>query len=103
MHSWGNELDNYNGIENDKTFIKPCISPFSTLEILHDGTVPLCGCDYKPTVVLGNVNNNSLLEIWNSEKFEKIRNDHAKGNRNNISICAGCRIWDTDGIKSTYY
>ncbi len=103
MHSWGNELENYNGVENDKTFNKPCISPFSTLEILHDGTVPLCGCDYKPTVVLGNVKNNSLLEIWNSEKFEKIRNDHATGNRNNISICAGCRIWDTDGIKSTYY
>ena len=44
----------------DSTLNEPCISPFSTLEILHDGTVPLCGCDYKPTVNLGNVNNNSL-------------------------------------------
>ena len=86
----------------DDKLNKPCISPFSTLEILHDGTVPLCGCDYKPTVVLGNVKNNSLLEIWNSEKFRKIRDHHGSGNRNKIDICIGCKIWDTE-IKSVYY
>ena len=67
-----------------------CISPFSTLEILYDGTVPLCGCDYKPTVVLGNVKNNSLKEIWNNEKFKQMRDLHSSGNRNKISICVGC-------------
>ena len=101
MHSWGNKLESFEGKIDDK-LNKPCISPFSTLEILHDGTVPLCGCDYKPTVVLGNVKNNSLLEIWNSEKFRKIRDHHGSGNRNKIDICIGCKIWDTE-IKSVYY
>lgn len=101
MHSWGNKLESFEG-KIDEKLNKPCISPFSTLEILHDGTVPLCGCDYKPTVVLGNVKNNSLLEIWNSEKFRKIRDHHSSGNRNKINICVGCKIWDTE-IKSVYY
>ena len=77
----------------DENLNEPCISPFSTLEVLYDGTVPLCGCDYKPTVNLGNVQNKSLKEIWNRrEKFKKIRGHHASGNRNQISICVGCEI-----------
>jgi len=102
MHSWGNKLDSFEG-QIDSDFRKPCISPFSTLEILHDGTVPLCGCDYKPTVILGNVKRNTLLEIWNGEKFKKIRELHATGKRNDISICVGCRIWDTKKIKTVYH
>ena len=101
MHSWGNKLNNFEG-DIDKNLQKPCISPFSTLEILYDGTVPLCGCDYKPTIVLGNVKDNSLIEIWNSEKFRKIRDHHSSGNRNKIDICVGCKIWDTE-VKSVYY
>ena len=78
MHSWGNKLENFEG-SIDSSLEAPCISPFSTLEILFDGTVPLCGCDYKPTVNLGNVKNNSLKEIWNSDKFKEIRDKPASG------------------------
>jgi radical SAM protein with 4Fe4S-binding SPASM domain len=101
MHSWGNELKSYEG-RIDQNVAMPCISPFSTLEILYDGTVPLCGCDYKPTVVLGNVKNNSLKEIWNNEKFKQMRDLHSSGNRNKISICVGCKIWDIEKIKTVF-
>jgi len=101
MHSWGNELKSYEG-RIDQNVAIPCISPFSTLEILYDGTVPLCGCDYKPTVVLGNVKNNSLKEIWNNEKFKQMRDLHSSGNRNKISICVGCKIWDIEKIKTVF-
>lgn len=106
LHSWGNEIENGQSFkferDIDSSLNEPCISPFSTLEILYDGTVPLCGCDYKPTVNLGNVKNNSLKNIWNSEKFKKVRDQHASGNRNEIPICVGCEIWDTK-IKSVHY
>jgi radical SAM protein with 4Fe4S-binding SPASM domain len=101
LHSWGNKLENFEG-NIDSSLKSPCISPFSTLEVLYDGTVPLCGCDYKPTVNLGNVKNNTLKEIWNNEKFTKIRQKHASGNRNDIPICVGCEIWNTK-VKSIYY
>ena len=83
MHSWGNKLKSYES-NIDKNEMKPCISPFSTFEVLYDGTVPLCGCDYKPTVILGNVQKHSLKEIWNNTKFKKMRNFHSSGNRNKI-------------------
>ena len=102
MHSWGNELKNYEG-NIDQNVTKPCISPYSTLEILYDGTVPLCGCDYKPTVILGNVKKHSLKEIWNNAKFKQMRDLHSSGNRNQIPICVGCKIWDTDKIKAIFH
>ena len=112
IHSWGNEIENgqiYKDGQSFKferdvntSFKEPCISPFSSLEILHDGTVPLCGCDYTLTVNLGNVKNESLKNIWNSEKFKKIRDHHASGNRNEIPICVGCEVWDKK-IKTVHY
>jgi MoaA/NifB/PqqE/SkfB family radical SAM enzyme len=99
LHSWGNEHINEGYSSTDVKH--PCISPFSTLEILYDGTVPLCGCDYIPKVNLGNVNNTDIIDIWRSNKFLEIRNDHAIGNRNNIEICIGCQIWD-DEVKTVH-
>ena len=101
MHSWGNELKSYEG-NIDKDAKHPCISPFSTLEILYDGTVPLCGCDYKPAYVLGNVKNQNLKAIWNNIEFKKIRDLHKSGKRNHIPLCIGCKIWDTEKIKTTF-
>ena len=100
VHSWGNGLKNYEG-NVDKNISKPCISPFSTLEILYDGTVPLCGCDYTSAVILGDVNKHSLKEIWNNAKFKQIRDLHSSGNRNQIPPCVGCKIWDTE-IKTVH-
>ena len=105
LHSWGNKIENGQSFkferDIDQTLNEPCVSPFSTMEILYDGTVPLCGCDYSPTVNLGNIKSHSLKEIWNCEKFNNIRNSHANGNRNDIPICIGCDIWSTK-IKTVH-
>ncbi len=108
MHSWSNELDGLKNKSTDPKFVSdrsnihPCISPFSSLEILYDGTVPLCGSDYLRTVTFGNVYKNTLKEIWNSKEFKKVRDLHKSGNRNQIDACIGCKIWDKD-IKTVHY
>lgn len=108
MHSWANEMENLKTKSTNLKYVSdennthPCISPFSSLEILYDGTVPLCGADYKRTVNFGNVYNNSLKEIWNNAAFKKIRDLHRSGNRNQLPACVGCKIWDKD-IKTIYY
>ncbi len=43
------------------------------LHILSDGRVTLCCMDYKQEVILGNVLDSSIEEIWNSERFADIR------------------------------
>ena len=75
---------------------------FLSIEILYDGTVPLCGWDYKPAYNLGNVKNQSLKEIWNNDEFKKIRVLHKSGQRNLMPICVGCKIWDAEKIKTVF-
>jgi len=72
---------------------KPCVSPFSSMAINFDGVVQLCDSDVRQHVVLGNVQTESIEDIWRSEPFERIREMHANARRNEISICQGCDHW----------
>ncbi|MFH1358701.1 MAG: radical SAM protein [archaeon] len=103
MHSWGAQLENYDETEeeNEKYSSVPCISPFGTMIVHFNGKVPLCGCDFDNKVLLGDLNNSTMKEIWISEANKKIRDIHASGNRNSLPLCKGCNIWDEE-IKKVY-
>lgn len=72
---------------------KPCHMVFERLIVLADGTVPLC-CEDTPraTHALGNVLQAAPIEIFNSEKFDRIRDIHLAGEKNSIPICKGCTV-----------
>lgn len=96
VHSWGNQLETYEStvLKERENSDLPCISPFSTMVIHYDGQVPLCGCDFNNTYLMGNVNESSLEDIWKSQPFNKVREVHKDGKRNDMPICVGCDIWD---------
>lgn len=104
MHNWGNQLQDYDGAFNEleKYSCVPCISPWSTIVIHFDGKVPLCGSDYNSKVIIGDFNTKSIKDIWTSENLNKIRTKHSSGKRNDIPLCRGCNVWDTD-IKKIYH
>ena len=96
MHTWSGKIAE----EEQERIIfyadKPCISVFSSFTINYDGTVQLCDSDIEQQVVLGNIINASVREIWQGEKFELIRRQHANGKRNQIAICQGCDHWSRE-------
>ena len=103
MHSWGNQLKTYELHHEDEIYAeKPCISPWSTMAIHANGKVGLCGCDYHTVVPMGNLNEQSVREIWQSEPYQKARQIHESGKRNDIKICVGCNIWDL-GVRKIYH
>ena len=44
------------------------------IHIVENGDVIMCCMDWKREVILGNVKKQSIYEIWNSEKYNRIRN-----------------------------
>ncbi len=99
-HSWGNELfiESKESIEKMKP--KPCIAPFNMFTIHYDGEVSMCGHDYKHNHVMGNLNNNTITEIWKGERFAEIREKHlTPGRRDEIEPCRGCQIWDRTEVE----
>lgn len=53
--------------------IRDCKLPFENVYIDVDGIVYPCVCRVDPEVFIGSINDNSLLNLWNSKKFNAFR------------------------------
>ena len=96
-HNWGNQKEFEDGKSVDHDWVyHPCIIPWSTMHITAMGTVALCPQDYDGLANLGNINGQSIAEVWRAHTINKVRKQHAAGERNNIKLCQGCRIFDEE-------
>lgn len=55
-----------------------CSNLFETFTILTNGDVVICCYDLKGEVVLGNIYQDNILDIWNNSKYTKLRSDFKK-------------------------
>lgn len=75
-----------------------CNMPFVEMFIYWNGDVALCCWDYDNLVGLGNIEKDSLLNIYNNEKFNKVRNAMIRRDCKDLEPCNICsRIYGTDG------
>ena len=56
-----------------------CEYPWLSLTVMADGNVVPCTQVSNNELVMGNVNDNTLEEIWNGEKYKKFREMHVTG------------------------
>jgi radical SAM protein with 4Fe4S-binding SPASM domain len=68
----------------------PCDRPFNMLVIRPSGDVVLCCADMYGEVVMGNVQQQSLVEIWNADRFMDYRLRLMRGQREGLKLCEGC-------------
>jgi radical SAM protein with 4Fe4S-binding SPASM domain len=61
----------------------------STVTILADGRVLMCCCDSKQENVVGNIKDNTILEIWRSDLFKALRKQARSGKPTNLT-CVAC-------------
>lgn len=89
LTSRGGQANNRNNILKLKT---TCLLPYNKIVVQPDGRVPLCCCDPFGKVILGDLNENSLVEIWKGEKFQDIRQKlyQKEHGRENIELCKDC-------------
>lgn len=84
----------------DKNILNsPCDFPQEALYITSDGIVALCPSDGFGKVVLGDTNMQNVVDIWQSEKFKKVRGYLERGDRTKIPLCTTCNHYP--GINST--
>lgn len=69
---------------------KACAYPFYTLVVKANGDVVPCCVAWETSLVVGNVKNDTLLDIWRGEKLARIHRLHLEGNRKSLSACANC-------------
>ena len=80
-------LDQFTGDEMHK--VPYCFLPFSTINILPDGSISPCPLPKRP-FLLGNIRDISLKEAWRSKKMLEFLWDNACCNKDKYEACRNC-------------
>jgi GTP 3',8-cyclase len=74
-----------------KPLQRACHAPSEMLIVMVNGDVILCHEDARREVVIGNLNQSPLRNIWFSEEMERFRYHLLRGNRQGAgAVCARC-------------
>ena len=99
-HGWAGQMDSsdfYTARPHGPNYY-PCNWLWKSMAIYWDGKVPSCCADFGEDQIMGNLADESLLEIWNNPAYREIRSAHATGKLDNYKLCRGCdAIWQEGG------
>jgi MoaA/NifB/PqqE/SkfB family radical SAM enzyme len=71
----------------------PCRWLFSSLMVLQDGTVTMCGADWDAHHPLGSLEDTTLTAIWNGPELARRREAHTGGRYDAVGPCGPCTDW----------
>ena len=81
----------------------PCPFIFERLNIDSRGNVMVCGYDISGNTSMGNVNTDSIADIWHGEGFRFYRDKHLAGRGKDIAMCASCPDWKYRSWDHNYW
>ena len=86
-----NRWDTYH---NSKDIMAPgaCNYLWERMYIWYDGLCNPCDIDYKSELSAGTIKEQSIREIWNSDKYNNLRKIHSDGKRNELYPCDRCPV-----------
>jgi MoaA/NifB/PqqE/SkfB family radical SAM enzyme len=96
----GNATNLFTILPNVEASFRQCEYPFKGMGICWNGDLPLCGAIEERLKVsdggllLGNINNDSLLEIWHGPLLRQYRKAHRACQPSGAPLCVGCNdVW----------
>lgn len=96
-HNWGGSIPILENVEELKKMgfkYVPCPFLWYSLTIFYDGKVVPCPQDWFGKISIGDVRENSLVDIFNSDKIMNLRETISNGDIENMSPCNSCdRVW----------
>ena len=99
---WGELVDqvafvNYNPWESTyerpiNQITAPCSELWLRMFVWWDGTVNPCENDYRSSLAVGNCSKLNLSQLWRSEPYEFLREQHLSKKRSTCSPCRQCPV-----------
>ena len=91
IHNWTGDIESKEFIYKKSLLRDPCRLLWMDMVINWDGKVPLCCNDYEAKVELGDINSQTIMEVWGGQRLELIRQNHLKKEFGHIPICVNCQ------------
>jgi MoaA/NifB/PqqE/SkfB family radical SAM enzyme len=73
-----------------KKIVSVCYFPWTSMSVLWDGRVTTCCMDSNGVQVLGDLNVQSVEEVWNGPVLSGVRNDFRKFDYSQYPVCLSC-------------
>jgi len=103
IHSWSGSIEGLKITDEQSANRYPCAILWYALAINSNGKASVCNFDWNYSGVVGNINKQSIMEIWNGYKLKEIRRAHLKGIWDFPNICKECVGWVCSGDLSAFF
>lgn len=77
-------------VASQKSDVRYCSMPFTNLSIAWNGDCTFCCFDYDVVQKIGNINEDSLKEIWEGSRARLLRAQLRLGRFDNLPFCKDC-------------
>lgn len=92
-HNWRGEKDGIKQEERGRVYY-PCQVFWSAMSIAWDGRVVGCSADLNGKFILGDLNQQTIMEVWNGEEYRRHRRLLKEKRYNELGLCAQCHaLW----------
>jgi radical SAM protein with 4Fe4S-binding SPASM domain len=81
--------------KRDEDNRQSCIQAHARLMVNWDGTVQMCCPDIGSKLIIGDMNNEYLLDVWNSPKAKEIRKSLLDKSAFKLDPCKGCSSFES--------
>jgi radical SAM protein with 4Fe4S-binding SPASM domain len=68
----------------------PCFLPWRSITILWDGRVVPCCYDYDGKCIIGDLNRETLKQVWNNDRMLKLRKQNRLNDFTGNDLCGPC-------------
>ena len=68
-----------------------CQYPWERIVVAYNGDAQCCTGWNADDIILGNIKDKTIYEMWHSSQMDAIRTTHAEGKRMSLNSCAQCR------------
>lgn len=103
IHTWSGAIEGLKCTDEQTDRRFPCAILWYALAINSNGKVSICNFDWNYEGVVGNVQENEIVEIWNSEAIKKIRRSQLEGIWDEPKVCEKCVGWVSTGDLWTFF
>jgi len=87
------KIHSNNGFGSMNNKAKPtsaCDKPFREMIVYWNGRVGLCNHDWNNQTLLGDLNVQTVEQVWRSELYKEVRKLHRNGKRGEVPSCQDC-------------
>lgn len=97
IHNWSGEIKDLAVTDETSSDRYPCVIMWYSLVINWNGEATLCSVDWNTEINVGDLNRQTINQIWNSKKVKEARRSQIEKQYDKYEVCKKCVVWVSIG------